>query len=147
MRPVDDLGAEGGGRAVSEIRTPYDDIPIEVRRANFGWFGEPWPSGICYDDDGRLIEEMRKPFPAGESCLYCTEPFDPAAGDAGKAMPCGRADGTAEIRHVHKECMLREVLGSMAHLEARCRCHGGTDHDRSRADALAVWEWAQRHQK
>jgi hypothetical protein len=130
---------------VTEIRSPVDDIPIEIRRANWGWFGEPWPSGVCYDDDGRLIEEMRKPFPAGETCLYCTELF--ADGDSGQAMPCGRADGASEIRHVHKECMLREVLGSMAHLEHRCRCYGGTDHDRSHADALAVWEWVQRHGK
>ena len=124
-------------------RTTYDDIPIDVRRANWGWFGEPWPSGVCYDDDGRLLEEMRKPFPASESCLYCTEPF--TDGDSGKATPYVRADGTSAPCHVHKECMLREVLGSMAHLERRCRCYGGIDDGRSRADALAVWEWVQRN--
>ena len=37
------------------MSTPYDDIPIEVRRESQGWFGEPWPSGVCYGD-GRLIE-------------------------------------------------------------------------------------------
>jgi hypothetical protein len=124
------------------VTTPYDDLPIEIRRANWGWFGEPWPSGICYDEDGRLIEEMRKPFPAGESCLYCVEPFDEGAGDSGQAMPYSRADGMAVI-HVHKECMMREVTGSVACLEGHHR------HDESgqtrRQEALAVWAWVQEH--
>lgn len=128
---------------MSEVRTPWDDIPIEVRRANWGWFGEPWLSGVCYDDDGRLKEEMRKPFPAGESCLYCTEAF--ADGDSGQAMPMCLADGTAGIRHVHKECMLREVVGSMAHLGHRCSCYGGNAHGTSREDAIEVWEWVKQH--
>lgn len=51
------------------MTTPYDGLPIEARRASFGWFGEPWWSFVCYDEDGKLVEEMRKPFPAGESCL------------------------------------------------------------------------------
>ena len=54
------------------MSTPYDDIPIEVRRENWGWFGEPWWSFICYDEDGRLIAEMEKPFPLGENCLSAT---------------------------------------------------------------------------
>lgn len=131
---------------MSEIRTPYDDLPIEVRRESFGWFGPPWPSGVCYGDDGRLLEDMRKPFPAGESCLHCGELLDEAAGDSGRAMPGLSAAGTGEIRHAHKECLLRMITGSLAHLERRCTCFGGTDHDGwSRADALAVWDWVQRH--
>ena len=90
-----------------------------------GWFGEPWPSYICYAEDWRLIEEMRKPFPVGETCLYCEEKFDEAAGDSGQAMPFGKADGTAEIRHGHKECGFMNVLGSLAHHEGRCRCATG----------------------
>lgn len=134
---------------MTEIRTPYDDIPNDVRRANWGWFGRPWPSGVCYDDDGRLREDMRKPFPAGESCLYCDEPFDEAAGHSGKAMPCMKADGSAEIRHAHKECQFREVMGPLAHLERRCRCFGGTDHVTPgmtpRQEALEVWRrWTSR---
>jgi hypothetical protein len=127
------------------IRTPYDDLPVETRRANWGWWGDPWPSGICYGDDGRLLEEMRKPFPAGEDCLYCGEPF--SDGDSGQAMPLGRADGTALIRHVHKECQLREVLGPVKHLERACACFGGHGSSSltSRQDALAVWEWVQEH--
>lgn len=120
--------------------TPYDTLPIEVRRANWGWFGEPWPSGICYDEDGRLLEEMRKPFPAGEQCLFCDEVLDEGAGDSGQAMPLGRADGTAAIRHVHKECMLRDVTGSVACLEGHH--HHDTGMSR-RQEALAAWAWVR----
>lgn len=118
-------------------RTPYDDMPIEVRRASWGWFGDPWPSGVCYDDDGRLREEMHKPFPAGETCLYCAEPFDEAAGDAGQAMPFQPASGPPAVRHVHKECLLREVLGPIAHLEGRCGQTRAQAARRIALDALA----------
>jgi|ERR1017187_3876546 hypothetical protein len=121
--------------------TPYDTLPIEVRRLNWGWFGPPWPSGICYDEDDRLIEEMRKPFPHGERCLYCSEAFVEAAGDNGQAMPCQTTKGFS-IRHVHKECMMRNVVGSVACLE------GHHDHDTGqtqREEALAAWAWVKEH--
>jgi hypothetical protein len=127
--------------------TPYDDMPIAARRACWGWFGEAWQSGICYTEDGRLIEEMRKPFPAGEKCLYCGELFDEAAGDSGQAMPFLGTSGP-QIVHVHKECMLREALGPLAHLQRRCDCHGGAagaSGMTSRQDALAVWNWTLEH--
>jgi hypothetical protein len=126
-----------------EAVTPYDDLPIEVRRERWGWFGaEPWPSGICYDDEGRLLEEARKPFPAGESCLYCEEPFDEARGDRGQAMPFADKDGP-RIVHVHIECSMRQVVGPLAHLEKRCSCYGGTDHATpgmtEREEVVEVW--------
>jgi hypothetical protein len=124
------------------VTDPYDDIPIEVRRANWGWFGtEPWSSGVCYDDDDNLRADMRKPFPAGESCLYCDEPFDEAAGDSGQAMPFG-----TRVVHVHKECMFRTAAGGLAHHEGRCRCHGGTTETPGmtyREEAVEVWRRMQ----
>ena len=130
------------------MTTPYDDMPIEALRENFGWFGPPWWSWICYGEDGGLNEEIRKPFPAGESCLHCEEPFDEAAGDSGQAMPCYTTAGFS-IRHVHKECQLRTGIGSIAHLEKRCHCHGGQGNETPgmtrRQDALAVWEWVRAH--
>lgn len=117
------------------------DLPIEARREAFGWFGEPWPSFVCYDENDRLLEELRKPFPAGEKCLLCDEPFDEAAGDSGKAMPFNGA-----VRHVHKECMLMDVVGSLAHHEGRCRCHGGTGETPGlsvRQEAVKVWRRLQ----
>ncbi|HZR50072.1 MAG TPA: hypothetical protein VFB06_11190 [Streptosporangiaceae bacterium] len=124
---------------MSEPKTPVDDMPIEVRRANWGWFGKPWWSYVCYDEAGRLIEEMRKPFPSGESCLLCDELFDEAAGDSGQATPCHTLEGSS-IRHAHKECLMRNVLGSVACLE------GHHNHDTGqtlRQEALKTWEWVQ----
>lgn len=128
------------------MTTPYDDLPVEVRRANHGWFGEPWWSYVCYDEDGRLIEEMRKPFPAGESCLLCETEFDEAAGESGQAMPAITADGSAQIRHVHKECEFMNVTGSLAHIQGRCTCHGGDGSGTGltpRQEALEVWRLAR----
>lgn len=124
------------------MTTPYDDLPIEVRRENHGWFGKEWWGYECFDENGRLLEEMRKPFPEGEDCLYCGERFDEAAGDGGKAMPCGKADGTWELRHAHKECQFRAVAGGLAHHERRCRCHGGSTETPGmtlREEAAEVW--------
>lgn len=121
--------------------TPYDSLSVEVRREAWGWFGEPWPSYVCFDEAGRLVEEMRKPFPAGELCLYCNEVFDQAAGDSGQAFPCHTTEGST-IQHAHKECALRSVVGGLAHLEGRCRCHGGTGETPGmtlRQEALEVW--------
>lgn len=124
------------------------ELPVEVRRENWGWFGAaPWPSGVCYDDDGRLLEELRKPFPAGESCFYCGELLDEAAGDSGQAMPFLDGKGGSRIIHVHKECQFREVAGPLAHHEGRCSCHGGdgngTPGMTAREEALEVWRRAQ----
>lgn len=120
------------------------DQDQDLKREQYGWFGEPWPSGICYDDDGRLRTEDRKDFPAGKSCFWCGVAFDEAAGDGGKALPhLGAAGDTMRIVHAHRECLLRQVTGSLAHLEGRCSCRGGDDvrepADR-RAEALAVWD-------
>ncbi len=129
------------------MTTPYDRIPIETRRENFGWFGEPWWSYVCFDESGRLIEEMRKPFPTGESCLYCREQFDEAAGDSGTATVAVTTEGTT-IRHVHKECQFRQVAGGLAHQEHRCHCYGGDGNGTQgmtlRQEALEVWK---RHHK
>jgi hypothetical protein len=121
--------------------TTYDDLPVEVRRANFGWFGEPWWSYICYDEAGKLIGEMRKPFPVGESCLLCGEEFSEAAGDSGQAVPAVTTEGT-NVRHVHKECQFMNVAGGLAHHEGRCRCHGGSTETPGmtlRQEAVEVW--------
>ena len=88
---------------------------------------------------------MRKAFPAGESCLYCGEPFDEAAGDSGQAMPF-MAGGAASVCHAHKECMLMDVIGSLAHHEGHCRRHGGTGKTprlTARQEALEVWRRLQ----
>jgi hypothetical protein len=120
------------------MATPYDSIPIETRRLNWGWFGDPWPSGICYTDDDQLRADMRKDTPVGEDCLWCDEPIEP--GHSGQATPLGTEDGGVTIRHVHKECQLRNTIGPAEHLDGRCACR---DIDRPtrtyREEALEVW--------
>lgn len=112
----------------------------ETHRRNFGWFGDPWPSGICYDQ-GHLLEEHRKTPPVGEDCVLCDEPI--AASQSGKAMPHLGADGATVIRHAHKECLLRSVIGPPEHLDGLCGCRGGGPAATARTfrqEALAVWE-------
>jgi hypothetical protein len=113
------------------------------RRENHGWFGTPWWSWVCYDENGQLNTAMRKAFPAGESCGYCEVAFDEAAGDGGTAMPFGHADGNWTLRHVHKECSFRQVAGGLAHHQKRCHCYGGegegTPGMSLREEAVAVW--------
>lgn len=117
---------------------PYEAIPLETRRTNWGWFGDPWPSYVCYDENDRLLEEMRKPVPVGEDCLLCEEPFE--EGHSGTAMPTADQGG-CQVRHVHKECSLRQVLGPPEHLDGECRCRepGGTGRT-YREEALALWQ-------
>lgn len=119
-------------------KTPYDTIPIEVRRISQGWFGPPWWSYYCFDESGRLLEEMRKDPPVGEDCLFCGEPIE--EGQSGKAMPYGTSEGV-RIGHVHKECLLRDVIGAPEHLDGECVCRDpGRPKRTYRQEALAVWE-------
>lgn len=121
----------------------YENIPLEVRRHNWGWFGAPWPSGICEKDDepGVYDYDMQKPTPVGERCIGCDEEF--VEGDQGTAIPSMEEDGVARVRHQHRECGLRAVMGPLAHLEKRCRCFGGPGNDTpgltAREEAVAVW--------
>ncbi len=116
-----------------------EKLSIEVRRENWGWFGEPWRhGGTCYDADGKLCADMQKPFPAGEQCLMCGQTF--VEGDSGMAMPMVEVHGNS-IRHVHKECQLRSILGTKDCYEGVCN---GPGHDHGnrpfREEALELWE-------
>jgi hypothetical protein len=136
------------------MNLPYDDMPVEVRRMNWGWWGEPWPSGVCLkqDENGADILpyewdwDMNVPVPLGEKCFDCGDEIK--EGDQGQRMPYGGSDGL-RIVNSHKECLLRNVMGPLAHLEKRCRCYGGTDHDTpgltKRQEAQAVWNWIKEH--
>jgi hypothetical protein len=122
------------GSSSDAIRTPWDDLPVEVRRASQGWWGEPWPSGICYDDDGRLIGEMQKPVPVGAECMGCGETI--REGDRGKT--CGGwpgGDGIMRPAEWHRECLMMTTVGSPASVAGMTR----------REEALAAWDyWTSR---
>lgn len=96
--------------------------------------------GPACDDPGR-------PSAVGQPCLYCDELIT-AADDAPQTFPNILSATDWEIRAAHKECMVRQTLGSLAHLDRRCSCYGGTDHDTpgftARQEALAVYARLQR---
>lgn len=51
-------------------------------------------------------------------CGWCEEPL--IDGSNALVMPFVR---------MHRECAIRMVAGSVAHLERRCSCYGGPDED------------------
>lgn len=52
------------------------------------------------------------------NCLWCEEPILPE-----EVMP------HAPMTQMHRECVLRSVLGPEAHHRRACHCFGGTEHD------------------
>lgn len=102
-------------------------------------FGPPWDAPI-YDDavaDGEVVE-----VPVGQPCLFCETPI--AEGDNGVMMAAVDKGGWKMVP-LHKECNLRMVVGSIAHLEHRCPCYGGHDGDpvgvSKREAAKLVWNF------
>lgn len=116
------------------IRTPWGDLPIEARRASQCWWGEAWPSGVCYREDGSLDEAMRKPVPVGTECMGCGETIQ--EGDRGKT--CGAIpgdDGIVRPAEWHRECLLANTVGPPV---SRYRSQREMT---LRQEALAVWEY------
>jgi len=113
------------------------------------WFGDPWPTdelraSVCESPNDRVGT------PEGERCLWCEEPI--AENDRGIIMPCIvlGLDGNpkSELRPCHVECNVRQVVGSMNHINGNCLCTGQAEAASTlsvREDALAVWDWVQSH--
>lgn len=65
-------------------------------------------------------------------CEFCEEPI--LSGEAPPGFKC------------HRECLLRQVIGSVAHQQGRCSCYGFTEEPTgltARQDAraaVALWE-------
>jgi hypothetical protein len=102
------------------------------------WFGQRWPSGLCDD-----CEEA--PVPVGAVCIHCDEPIT--------AKDSGIFYANVEPTPAHRNCFLRQTIGSLAHVLGRCSCFvpGSTESDppemsrREAADAaVQVWEIQQR---
>jgi hypothetical protein len=79
--------------------------------ATLGWFGDAWPSFVCYDSEWNLRENAHLPFPAGKKCIECRRVFEP--GDAGERVIVGTIKGWA-TGFVHRECQLLAILGENA---------------------------------
>jgi hypothetical protein len=69
-------------------------------------FGVPWDAPIC--EAARMVET-----PSGTRCFSCSEPI--RWGDNGVLLPSELLDATSERRRepLHRECYLREVVGSL----------------------------------
>jgi len=64
--------------------------------------------------------------PIGESCSWCDEPI--AEGEFGFIMDEITQD-EARDSFWHQECLLRNILGSVAHQRKECSCYGGEGED------------------
>jgi hypothetical protein len=101
------------------------------------FFGERW------DAPQLDYNTVQVDAPVGRACLHCGEPVE--AGDRGLmrlTMRGTRENPVATQEPAHMECDLRMGLGSLAHMEGRCRCCTGIDSEPSswtaREEALAV---------
>lgn len=88
---------------------------------------------------------MNKRRGLGLLCHHCGEDFAPS--EYGIITYCIEMDGAWASIARHRECELRQVLGSLGHLLHQCSCYGGDQEDppglsvRDAARAVAVaWE-------
>lgn len=108
------------------------------------YFGEPW-------DVPAVDDAIAGPTPVGERCVYCPDLIE--EGDQGFLLPTARVGPDekliATVEPIHRECMVRSIIGSVPHLEGRCRCRGATedepDNESWRDQGRATTEWLRRH--
>jgi hypothetical protein len=93
------------------------------------YFGESWGAPICNGI-------AQAPTPVGCPCGWCKEAI--VDGDQGLLIPGfdgsfdpskSRQEYKAIMTPFHRECNLRQIIGSLAHQQKRCSCYGGTDED------------------
>ena len=80
-------------------------------------FGEPW------NEMTKALEQVQ--IPIGEKCAWCDEEF--IENDQGLEIP--HLGEVIEFRSFHKNCFLREIVGSLGHQQKKCSCHGGDTED------------------
>lgn len=74
-----------------------------------GYHGRLW--------DSPMTDELPKIDMTGATCVLCEELVDE------------HDDAIRLLQDYHLACLLRSLLGGVAHQEDRCLCHGGLDHD------------------
>lgn len=73
------------------------------------WYGRKWDAPMT---DDAAWADLR-----GLTCGMCRELVI-------------EGDDAVQLGSIfHTECLLRSTLGDVPHLEGRCRCFGGGDHD------------------
>lgn len=121
------------------------------------YFGRHWDAP-AFDDAVPVAA------PVDRVCLLCSEPIgaedsgtffgatfgadDARDGEAGvPPSPEVLAEMVARAQPVHLECWLRQGLGDVPHLEGRCSCAGGSEHDDRpyREGARATLDWLLAH--
>jgi hypothetical protein len=97
------------------------------------------------------LEFEEAPTPHGEPCAWCGTEI--SFGDCGFLVPLIGQPGRTLAEH--RECFLRQIVGSVAHQRAACSCFGGrpqpsatttTPRERRLEALAAVAHWMQ-HRK
>jgi hypothetical protein len=118
---------------------PLDASSVEAAMAQGDgvYFGTRW-------DAPAFADAVQVAVPVGAVCLFCVEKVE--AEDSGTFTGFIDAEGASNLEAVHIECWLRSILGCLSHLQRRCSCYGGTEHEgHSRKDARAVMDWLMVH--
>jgi len=98
------------------------------------WFGKNWGSAFCTD-------ETHEETPTGASCKWCDETIE--SDDDGFLSP-----STEGILAFHQHCFLRQITGSLGHIQKKCSCYGGNEEDptdmtKREAAVAAVTAWEE----
>lgn len=125
------------------MRRGRADAPQATEWPPNPYFGEPW--------DVPAVEGARQvPTPVGKPCAWCETTI--ADGDQGFLIPGALLGGNGKLHSSwqpwRRECLLRTVIGSPAHLDGMCRCHGGEEAQpqspaEKRVEAVEVWDRIQ----
>jgi hypothetical protein len=87
------------------------------------WFGESW--GSPFNQDCPQI-----PVPTGETCDWCVQPIadsDSGVRQMGIILDANR-QMAARPMYWHRNCWLRQTVGSVGHQMRRCGCYVGMDN-------------------
>lgn len=100
------------------------------------WFGRDAGFGGVCDEASRVHR------PIGKPCAYCDDPIGPD--DEGLLL-------AGSNNPWHHECLIRQVVGSVAHQTQTCSCYGGSGEDdpgisKHEAALRAVFYWRLCHE-
>ncbi len=98
------------------------------------FFGPPWGRGA------------RVATPDGIACLHCKEEIQ--KGERGVLMPGHLEEPDEPPMQVayHRECILRSIFGSPAHLLGTCRCRGGGEPENG-APSISIRDEARESER
>jgi len=79
------------------------------------WFGQSWDASVCPPD-------THVDTPVGQLCGWCDEAI--GDNDSGVVLPVAFAVVPHNVCY-HRNCWLRQVIGSVGHQDGRCSCRDG----------------------